>query len=110
VGDSLVAFFQNRCSWFLWHLVVLWPLARTAALDALLRSVDVLTGCNVMRTSIPHGQHDEANDEEDTGCRGSDSRSGCCSGGELAYGERVQDGRHSGNKSQEELLGVFFSR
>jgi hypothetical protein len=90
--------------------VVLWPLARTAALDALLRSVDVLTGCNVMRTSIPHGQHDEANDEEDTGCRGSDSRSGCCSGGELAYGERVQDGRHSGNKSQEELLGVFFSR
>jgi len=43
VGDILVAFFQNRWSWFLWRLVVLWPLARTAALDALLRSVDVLT-------------------------------------------------------------------
>lgn len=61
-----------------------------------------------MRASIPHGQHDEANDEEDTGCRGSDSRSSCCSGGELAYGERVQDGRHGGNKGQRGIAWCFL--
>jgi hypothetical protein len=60
-----------------------------------------------MRASIPHGQHDEANDEEDTSRRGSDSRSSRCSGGELAYRERVQDGRHGSSESQEELLGVL---
>jgi hypothetical protein len=61
-----------------------------------------------MRASIPHGQHDEANDEEDTGCRGSDSRSSRCSGGELAYRERVQDGRHGGSKAKSNCL--VFSR
>ena len=108
MGNILVAFFQNRWSWFLWHLVVLWPLARTAALDTLLRSVDVLTRCNVMRPSIPHSQYDEANDEEDTGCRGSDSRSSRCSGSELAYGERVQDGRHGGNKGRRGIAWYFL--
>jgi hypothetical protein len=65
-----------------------------ATLDAFFSRVVVWKRSDMVRTTIPHGDEDEADDEEDPGCGCTDSRSCRCSNGKLAGGEFVEDGRH----------------
>ena len=80
-----------------------------ASLYTFLGRVGVLTGCNVMRTAIPHSDQDEADDEDDPGCRGTDSGSCCGTGAETSCREGMQDWRHSsGGRNLKSLSGGIF--
>jgi hypothetical protein len=77
-----------------------------ATLDAFFGCVAAAGGRNdVVRATVPHGDEDEDEDKEDAGCGGSDGGSGRCSGGELAGGEGVEDGRH-GRAEVNEILDL----
>lgn len=95
----VVALLQRGCLWLLWHAVVLRPLAGAATLDAFLGRVGGW-GSDVVSAAIPHGDEDEDDDEEDPGSCGSYGGSGRCSGSEVAGGERMEDGRHGGEKGE----------
>lgn len=79
-----------------------------AALDGFLGCATVWGRSDVVRTTVPHGDEDEEENEEDASCSGADGGSGRCSGGELAGGEGVEDRRH-GRMEVDEVLDRFLS-